>query len=381
MDRRSFLKVALGGVLIEGLTRTVSAEDKATLKIAPEVAAKSSDNPTVINITYATLVIAISKSALVPFARYRLVDFQTVNDMDGKGALNKAKPEVLVLTAVTVNALSSVALSEAYPQDTIHYTVSNFYDSGREGESLKGKITYREDNTSNISAYFDWRGVKWRRWETLKGNGDFTSIGDTGFAHVDLFPFNNSPAAEGCSNVRIGKYSVMDPDQAAHLRQNIILGSGRMVTMGGNCFNMTIGSNFYAITIDDTNPDFVIGDFVNHVIVGKCSDNLRIGTGVGSVTVGSSCFDVVIGSSSHNIVIGDSNHKIEIPDGTQFYHLDHNIAENDDSSSVRKISSFTYSRKFKKVNTAANNKFTTQDGKVVTVSDGIIMSIEKKVKK
>jgi hypothetical protein len=142
----------------------------------------------VISTTYANLVTLINTSALTPGAFYKITDFRTIhyffdND-DTIDAVNDACPiEQLIVMAIGTNKIGREAYSADFPNDIIHYDWNpvNFradkgfalnitqqepdaYVFGTIIPDFRGVITYRHDTVQNVSAYFDFRNVTFRRW-------------------------------------------------------------------------------------------------------------------------------------------------------------------------------------------------------------------------
>ena len=135
--------------------------------------------------TYAELVAAISAGTLNKGESITISDFATTHYfLDGDLALleeapNVATPEPLTVLAINNNTIDCVAKSSLYPQDIIHYDWNpdnwindrSFSDVDNSGfgngtiiEGFKGVITYREDTIQKNKTYYDFRGVKFRRW-------------------------------------------------------------------------------------------------------------------------------------------------------------------------------------------------------------------------
>lgn len=143
-------------------------------------ASEGEGGASMIDVTYSELVSLIEGNALVPASKYRLTDYATVHYIiDEDGIIVDTDPivtgptEVLILTATSINTLSPLADSELHPEDIIHYHYSDFpilgdlsfYSAGNLIPGFKGVILNRVDTHRDISATFDWRYCKTRRWE------------------------------------------------------------------------------------------------------------------------------------------------------------------------------------------------------------------------
>lgn len=139
------------------------------------------------SVTYAELAALIAASELKKGASYTITDFQTVHFMiDGDAPIetdvNEGAIEPLLITAASSNSLYKEAQSVLFPQDTIYYdwNPENWsHDIAFSGwnevitvPNFKGVIYFRHDGFTNVSMGYDFRNVKFRRWN----NG--TSVGD-----------------------------------------------------------------------------------------------------------------------------------------------------------------------------------------------------------
>jgi len=118
----------------------------------------------VTSILYSALATAVSSNQLVPGRRYLITDYQTVHTVPGTADTNTASVEPLIVTATSVNTLAPIAYSTTYPGDLIFYKISNADTSKVQGQT-KGFIDRRIDTVNNIDVPFDFRNVKFRRWE------------------------------------------------------------------------------------------------------------------------------------------------------------------------------------------------------------------------
>ena len=128
--------------------------------------------------TYSDLVTTISSNELVPGTFYRITDFNTRHYIldgqvtDSSGDTITGTVESLIVLATSENTISTEAYSEQFPTDMIRYdwnpanwlTDTGFSVGGTIISGFKGVITYRHDTINNVSAHYDWRNVKFRRW-------------------------------------------------------------------------------------------------------------------------------------------------------------------------------------------------------------------------
>lgn len=149
---------------------------------------------TYIEHTYEELETLKNSGSLVVGQKYLLTDYRTIyNGACKDSPLTKSEfenicgkltdttlYEPLILTASTTDSFSLQATSIQYPNDIIHYefyNVSNdVYEVGSDSDETRqqsreqlyaacmgrpGYIVYREDPIKHLSAYYDWRIVKW----------------------------------------------------------------------------------------------------------------------------------------------------------------------------------------------------------------------------
>lgn len=142
--------------------------------------------PNVIDVTYAEITALVGANTLKIGAYYKITDFQTVHTIPNTADINTGAVEPLIIQAVTVNQIAPYALSTLYPSDEIRYELVDSTTAG----GTKGRISYRHDTLTNTITYYDWRKVKFRRWETAPASGLFLELTDNGEAFNDYFTFN-----------------------------------------------------------------------------------------------------------------------------------------------------------------------------------------------
>jgi len=116
-----------------------------------------------IPVSYQDLVILIQNDNLVFGQSYIITDYQTVHIISNTEDINTGEIEPLLVTAVSTNKLASEAHSLLYPQDIIYYEVTN--DQTVVAGCTKGYIYRRIDTKQNNDIPFDFRQVKFRRWQ------------------------------------------------------------------------------------------------------------------------------------------------------------------------------------------------------------------------
>lgn len=152
----------------------------------------------IVDTTYANLVTLIGNSELIPGLKYRITDFQTVHymmnngtiltDVNPSGDINVGDLEPLIVTAISVDKLDKFAISEAYPQDLIHYdwndqnwlkdnsfsniTITNNVNTAEIVPGWKGVIYFRHDRQWDNYKHNDFRNVKYRRYKPTAPDWD-----------------------------------------------------------------------------------------------------------------------------------------------------------------------------------------------------------------
>lgn len=237
------------------------------------------------DITYEDFVTAIGSSSLTEGMIYRITDFKTdyvIPNTSQQFAALHGVTEVLRVTATGVNTYNPVVVGENYPEDIITWTHENLWGNYSGGST--GHIYFREDPTRQIRFGFDFRVVKYRRWEKVEGSGLYDSYQDTELGYQDVLhiTYINNPEYQVCNNINMaGCYTTTnnvfgegdiknieassanfkdntvimggfsDMQFSSHAMGNIFYGSGTE----GNYFNLVAGDNF--------NYNVFSGDIIN----------------------------------------------------------------------------------------------------------------------
>lgn len=130
-----------------------------------------------ISVTYSALASLIAAGSLVQGQKYLINDYRTVHQIPNTTDINTGDLEPLIVTAATSNTLSPVAISTTFPKDIIWYNFEQ--DSTKVTGSTKGFIYRRIDTVQNNDIPFDFRNVKFRRWQINVTTQDAT--GAVGF--------------------------------------------------------------------------------------------------------------------------------------------------------------------------------------------------------
>ena len=152
------------GIDEENGSTTKYLSEKGTMEEVPDGAAPLT------NITYAELTAAITGSTLTPGAKYLITDYQTVHTIPNTEDTNTGEVEPLLVTAISVNELAPEAYSALFPDDVIYYSPTN--DQTMVPGCTKGYIYRRVDTKQNNDIPFDFRQVKFRRWQISQPTWD-----------------------------------------------------------------------------------------------------------------------------------------------------------------------------------------------------------------
>ena len=145
-------------------------------------------------LTYAELISNISNNLLVIGTVYRIIDFQSIWEIDNKSYTGQQYG--LLVIATTLNSLFPQAFIEG-KKWLIQYDVTQKTLS--DGTTTKGQITYLEDENGN-SAYYDFKNIKFKRNNTLYYtfsdtiNGtiiDSSTLSNTKYNRLEKDSYNN----------------------------------------------------------------------------------------------------------------------------------------------------------------------------------------------
>lgn len=156
--------------------------------------------------TYANISALATAGSLIPGTWYKITDFATVHTIPNTAVTNTGATEPLILLAETASTFHIRAISETYKQDIIYYEL---VDSSTAG-GTKGRIYYREDTLLNIKTWYDFRNVKFRKWENTLASTKYVKTTDPGggVAYSDLYTFDL--AGFSYKNIEIGRLSTGD---------------------------------------------------------------------------------------------------------------------------------------------------------------------------
>ena len=177
-------------------------------------------------LTYAELISNISNNLLVIGTVYRIIDFQSIWEIDNKSYTGQQYG--LLVIATTLNSLFPQAFIEG-KKWLIQYDVTQKTLS--DGTTTKGQITYLEDENGN-SAYYDFKNIKFKRNNTLYYTFSDTINGTI----IDSSTFSNT------------KYNRLEKDSYDNIfigdtYNNIIQPGCTGNTFYSGCINSVIGYN------------------------------------------------------------------------------------------------------------------------------------------
>ena len=152
------------GIDLENGSTTKYLSEKGTMEEVPDAPAPLT------NITYEQLAAAIAASTLTPGAKYLITDYQTVHTIPETSDTNTGEVEPLLVTAISANELAPEAYSALFPDDVIYYSPTN--DQAMVPGCTKGYIYRRVDTKQNNDIPFDFRQVKFRRWQISQPTWD-----------------------------------------------------------------------------------------------------------------------------------------------------------------------------------------------------------------
>ena len=131
-----------------------------------------------ISLSYSELYDLTQTSGLTVGQRYIINDYQTIYTQPVSNELLYGPTEPLMVEALTVNKLKNECYSTLFPQDIVYYDIEN--NQSMVPGCTKGYIYRRVDTLRNNDIGFDYRNVKFRRWqlnvtlESVDGNEVFT---------------------------------------------------------------------------------------------------------------------------------------------------------------------------------------------------------------
>lgn len=323
----------------------------------------------IIDVTYTQLTTLISSSGVLPGVYYRL-EYQNKHTIPGTSDNHTGPIENLLLLGITTTKVSKEAFSESFPNDSIHYDVSN--SVCEDGTTTRtGYIERRISHDNSISTPFDFRNTKVRRykqnnpnWTTTNAYSKGTVVLNSGslfgcvVAHTSGTSFATDKGNYWCRIYAIssnywGEYTTP---------ASISLLSG--ANLGGfNILYDVTNSNDYNVFEDLTNTyNVFIGDnlgfAMGDIIVGSGVNGLEIGSGCKGIMIGRNSKDCKVSATSVFIYLDNNNTNTKISSSNRIsigqYSVNNEICDNSSTIAIA-----TYCQ---------NNKVTSSSGSSMSES-------------
>jgi acetyltransferase-like isoleucine patch superfamily enzyme len=113
--------------------------------------------------TYSQVLALSQAGQLVTGATYKITDYQTIHLILESTDIRTGPVEPLFVKALSPTEIDKRATSAIYPDDIIEYDfLNNVAENGT--TPTKGLILFRHDLINNLSCFYDWREVVFRRW-------------------------------------------------------------------------------------------------------------------------------------------------------------------------------------------------------------------------
>src|ERR1035437_2580010 len=157
----------------KGSKLTIQEMDGNLLYLQSLSGSTSQSGTSVTNVTHSELTGLTSTSGLTTGGLYLITDYQTVHTIPNTSDVNTGSTEPLLVTASSTTTLKPEAYSSLFPQDVIYYDFNNRQDI-LPGCTM-GYIYRRIDTLQNNDIPFDFRNVKFRRWQI-----DVTNVWNSG---------------------------------------------------------------------------------------------------------------------------------------------------------------------------------------------------------
>lgn len=121
------------------------------------------NSASIVETSYSNLLSLIDSNSLEVGQRYLITDYRTVHVIPNTTDINTGPIEPLIVTALTINSIHSIAYSTLHPEDIVYYRVGT--DETSFPGATHGYITRRIDTIQNNDVTTDWRYVKYRRYK------------------------------------------------------------------------------------------------------------------------------------------------------------------------------------------------------------------------
>lgn len=229
----------------------------------------------VISGTYAAILALTGDAGLLKRGYYyEITDFCTINDQLDYDASGVLKPvlttrtgavESLILFAVSGALFHTRVYSPTRPTDILEYDIT-YSVTDYMSVPAKGKITYRKDTVNNNSAYFDFREIKFLRYESSTGSGIFNQWKDNGEEVLESDPITGTSI-----NIGYGSYDIVV--------------KGTRLIFGKSNSKFYIDSLAEDIEIGDNNSDFIVGNQFKKIKISSNNSAFTIGNNVSNIEI------------------------------------------------------------------------------------------------
>ena len=291
-----------------------------------------------IKVTYEELIGLTSASGLTSNQQYLLTDFQTVHYMfDGTTRLdeiNTGALEPLLLTSSSTSDIYPICKSMLYPQDIIHYDFKSDYwiqdIAFANAENIagtliapdltnvtlitgyKGVIYKREDTRNNVKLGYDFRNVKFRRWNDFNSSGYYMGVSSTSAGVIDINDNIDCYTFNGFDEYNTYDISV----------KNVVIDNGYDTYIQAvGSINSSLSNTVFYLGGNDINyqqitcRDIKAGLYFEQNTFGNGNYNIIFGSGIFSMTFGNSNYDMTFGNSNNSMTFGNGNYYMTFGDG------------------------------------------------------------------
>ena len=176
--------------------------------------------------TYTELKTLQSLSKLVPGRKYGITDYKTKHIIPNTNEVFTGPTEVLIVEAETPIMIGKYASSESYPQDDLRYDFESDYVENW-SEHRTGKITYRKDTEKNMSTYYDFRQVVFKRWR-LSSNKTYNA--GTTYSRND-FILNGGKLYRSFQDDNVG-HALNDAEWWLEFENNMLMWTSNVGSLG-----------------------------------------------------------------------------------------------------------------------------------------------------
>lgn len=261
------------------------------------------------SVTYSVLNTLKTAKQLLKGQAYLITDFATTYKIYGTSTDAAGPTEQIVVTATSDSTISPIAYSPSHPEDIIYYSLTDNSVLAPSTGS-KGVITYRADIKNNLSTYYDFRSVKWRRWSLVNGAIYYAFTGSTpaynSSQYIDTLTFMGS-----AHDIHLGSATY-----------NVTIESGCFdIKIGNGCGSpgsgIYISSNSYSINIDDecATVQTTGSGYIGGIYIGGLSRDIRIGSRSYNIQIGSNCYALDLGVQNSDVFIPDNTFRRRLEKG------------------------------------------------------------------